>query len=402
MELKLNVEKLKSELSFRSSDRACSRRFSFCAASKAGGENNSSANLRSVVLVPFRTLVSYRFSYPFGRKGRVRDALRLNFRPVVGEQEEKLAMTPQITRQTSDATEGTAWFASRAEVEEWESKLGPDKIFWPAPLPFAAEVSGEGLVIWRCAEGCSAMWFSGGEPFFCRWLSASEGTAEELADWGQKYASSFGKNINKLKILDEDEISPEYITRSCETALMSSAGLESLDLSNRGADAALQTEAFFGAAFGITRALLILGSIFALSSLLLFAQASTGMDDFNNAPARIYKSIFGEYTSSPLSSSARKLRLVTGSGGANMTLDAALSNLSAAWKSDPSASRVMLDSIRYGAESTEVQGLADSMNSVQTLRDALAKNGFSVRIGDVQQVPSTGLRFNMTLTGARR
>ena len=38
-----------------------------------------------ILLVPFKTLVISPFSFPFGRKGRVRDALTLSFRPLLGE-----------------------------------------------------------------------------------------------------------------------------------------------------------------------------------------------------------------------------------------------------------------------------------------------------------------------------
>ena len=400
MGLKLNAEKLKSELSFRQLGRASARRYAFLAASDADAASDALGE-HKVVLIPFRTLVSYHFSYPFGRKSKVREALKLNFRPIIGEQEEHLALTPQITKQTQNSTEGTAWFAARAEVEEWEARLGSDKIFWPAQLPFAGEVSGTGLVIWRCARGCAAMWFDGGEPQFSRWLSAADGGADELADWVGKYAESLGKSITNVKIIDEAEASPEYLKRCCETALASAPGLESLDLSNRGANAAVQTEAFFSAAFALVRVLIALGAVLVLCALLLFARASSGRNDFDAAPSRIYKSVFGENSASPISAAARKLRLVTGSGdGAHLTLAATLANLAAAWKADQSAG-VTLDAIRYGVESTELQGLADNMNSVQALRDALTKNGFVVRIGDVQQVPSSGLRFNMTLKGAR-
>ena len=401
MGLKLNAEKIKSGLVSRSFGRASARRLVFLTVPEAC-QAVVPQGARAVVLVPFRTLVCYHFSYPFGRKGKVREALKLNFRPIIGDQEQHLTLTPQITRQTQNSTEGTAWFAAKAEVEEWEAKLGSDKVFWPAPLPFSGEAGDSVLVVWRCTEGCSAMWFEGGEPQLCRWLPASEGGAGELADWVKKYAAAFGKSVDKVNMIDEAEAAPEYLGHCCEAALASLPGLEALDLSNRGADAAVQTEAFFGAAFSLARALLALGSVFVLCSILLFFRAASGSGDFDAAPARIYSSIFGESTSSPISAAARKLRLVTGSGdGAHLSLAATLANFAAAWKADASAASITMDDLRYGVESTELQGLADNMNAIQALRDSLVKNGFSVRIGDVQQVPSSGLRFNMTLKGAR-
>ena len=83
-----------------------------------------------------------------------------------------------------------------------------------------------------------------------------------------------------------------------------------------------------------------------------------------------------------------------------MTLEQTLSNFSAAWKNCPEASNITMDSVRYGTERTEIQGLADGMTSIQALSGALEKNGFTSKVGDVQQVPGSGMRFSLTLTGA--
>ena len=61
-----------------------------------------------------------------------------------------------------------------------------------------------------------------------------------------------------------------------------------------------------------------------------------------------------------------------------------------------------LDSLRYGAERTEIQGLAGSMDSIQSLRDLLNRNGFTAKVGEVQQVPGSGMRFSISLTGAKQ
>ena len=42
---------------------------------------------RKVISVPLRTLSVSRFSFPFGRKVSVRDALELRFRPLLGAEE---------------------------------------------------------------------------------------------------------------------------------------------------------------------------------------------------------------------------------------------------------------------------------------------------------------------------
>jgi hypothetical protein len=64
------------------------------------------------LLAPFKTLVSYPFSIPFGRKGNVREALLLSFRPILGETEKGLFLVPQVTEQTANLTKGVAWLLS--------------------------------------------------------------------------------------------------------------------------------------------------------------------------------------------------------------------------------------------------------------------------------------------------
>ncbi len=84
-----------------------------------------------------------------------------------------------------------------------------------------------------------------------------------------------------------------------------------------------------------------------------------------------------------------------------MTFEQVLSNFSAAWKNANASSGIKIDAIRYGSERTEIQGLADSTTVIEAFRDALGRSGFSAKLGDVQQVPGSGLRFSISLAGVR-
>ena len=351
-----------------------------------------------ILLVPFKTLVISPFSFPFGRKGRVRDALTLSFRPLLGERESMLSIVPQITEQTSNLTRGTVWFAAKSEIEETESLAGDSFVFWPAPLAFAPERDECSLVLYCDAAGTSAMLFENREPFFYRWMPLCDGSADELADWMRSYASSVGKPVLETEIFRDTEDSEENLCVRQPLPHMLK-GFETFDLSNRGVDTAREMESFTAAASSAIKIFSVLGAIFALLSLALVLQTSLSMDIFTNAPSAIYKAAFGEESRSPVSSVSKKLRLVTGEG-VQMTLEQTLSNFSAAWKDCPENSKITMDSIRYGTERTEIQGIADGMASIQALSEALGRNGFSAKVGDVQQVPSSGMRFSLTLTGA--
>jgi hypothetical protein len=346
------------------------------------------------VLVPFRTLVAYPFSFPFGRKGRVRDALALNFRPVIGEKENELSLVPQIIEQRTNETNGIAWFASKKEIEDWEGEFGSGTVFWPEPYAFAGEVNGTGSVICASGSGCSGMLFRDGAPVIYRWLAKEDGDAEMLIEWLRKYSESKGIKNTAEKIIDVDSL--VNVQQYGDFVTATYPGLGALDLSNRAADTAEQMEQFISLGFKISKMLTVLGAVFLVLSLVLLIQNKMKSDSFAAAPPQIYKSAFGENSNSPLSSAYRKLRLLTGTG-AQMAFDQTLGNISAAWSAMPAGTQVKLDALRYGAERTEIQGLASSTGDIDKLRDALAANGFKAKNGDVQQVPGSGLRFTITL-----
>ena len=122
-------------------------------------------------------------------------------------------------------------------------------------------------------------------------------------------------------------------------------------------------------------------------------------DSFASAPSEIYSLALGEESRAPLTSVTRRLRAVSG-GGVQLSFDGVLSGVAAAWKQMPETMR--LDALRYGIERTELEGRAQNTGDVQALRDALSKNGFTVRLGDVQQIPGGGMRFSLHLSEGGR
>ncbi|MCD8234707.1 MAG: hypothetical protein LUC51_10065 [Cloacibacillus porcorum] len=58
--------------------------------------------------IPFRTATVFPFSFPFGRKVNLRSAITLTFRPILGEQESRLSLVPQVAEQRANLTRGAA------------------------------------------------------------------------------------------------------------------------------------------------------------------------------------------------------------------------------------------------------------------------------------------------------
>ncbi len=353
-----------------------------------------------VLLVPFKTLVSYPFSLPFGRKGKMCEALALKFRPMLGESEAFLSLVPQVIEQTSSRTCGIAWFVSKKEVDAWEERFGANFIFWPAPLAFIPENDSPSLVLYSDDSGTCGILFENKTPLIYRWIPHEEDDAESLGGWMDVYAESIGKKIASCDIYKASELTDETLQHFGVKALTAVPGLDSLSLSNEGADRAKEIESFLNKGYKAVKLTSLLGLFFLMLSVLFFAGALKTRESFETAPAGIYSILFGEESRNPLRSVNKQLKLLRGDG-AQMTFEQVLSNFSAAWKNANASSGIKIDAIRYGSERTEIQGLADSTTVIEAFRDALGRSGFSAKLGDVQQVPGSGLRFSISLAGVR-
>lgn len=354
--------------------------------------------------IPFRTTAVYPFSFPFGRKVNLKNAIALNFKPLLGERESSVSMIPQITDQRPNLTRGAAWFTSKDEIEEYEARLGGKALFMPAPMAFAAEVDGTGLIVWHENGGSAALWLEEYTPQLYRYVSDGEESPEGLAQWMRAYASSTGGEIapESVRIFEGGEISREELQKAAEASMEASPCAARLDFSNSGATLAEQYESFFNGAFHALKLLSAAGLFFLILASVLLAQNLYMRGSFAAAPGEIYRLATGDESRSPLSSITRELRALSG-GGVQLTLEGVLINIASAWEELPSASGVKLDAIRYGRERTEVEGNAPKTENIQQLRDVLSKNGFEVRLGDVQQIPGGGMRFSLYLTeGGRR
>lgn len=314
-------------------------------------------------------------------------------------------MIPQVTEQRANVTRGAAWFASKEEINTYEEKLGKNSVFIPAPAAFAAEVGGSGLIVWQEEELSCALWIKEDTPQMYRCVPTSDSSAEDLARWMRSYASASGEDIpdEKVRIFYAGDISEDEVNRAAAASFAASPSLARLDLSNRGASLAERYESFFNTAFRVLKAISAAGVLFLVLSLLIFAQNKYRATAFESAPSDVYRLAMGTTSSSPLSAITRELRMLSGTS-IGLTLDGTLANIASAWEELPQDNGTRLDALRFGTERIEIEGQAQKTNEIENLRDALAKNGFSVNLGDVQQIPSGGgaLRFSVVLTEGGR
>lgn len=370
--------------------------------SSLGGKANKSTQLdvAAIKLVHFRTLTVYPFSFPFGQKKKVLDALQLKFRPMTGSRENTLFFIPQIIYSEKKKSTGVAWLIAKSEVDIAEKKYGVNYSFWPAPLAFVPNEDGVRVVICKEGEEASAIYYNDKVPVIYRWANAGDGGAEYLSGWMKQYALSVGMSIDSSEIYDLELMSNEDISTKGMASVSLLNGLGDFDISNASADTAQAIEDFMAKARYTLKFCALSGAVVLILSLLLFVSVLGGRGVFRDAPKQIYSTVFAEEVQSPLSSANKRLRAVSGSGS-RITFEQTLSNLIAAWKSETAAKDIKLDSMRYGTDMTEIQGLAGNMDSIQLLQTSLNNNGFTAEIGEIQQVSGTGIRFSIVLTEAK-
>ena len=340
------------------------------------------------------------FSFPFGRRGSLREAIKFTFRPVLGALAEKLSMVPQITFQRSDLTRGAAWFVSKEEIEECEERFGKDIILLPAPAAFAAEMEGGGIAVWSSPSSSCAIWFDEGSvPRFYKYMPSSEGNAEELGEWMRRYASAEGADMppGSVRIFSEGSMTQEALCRAAAASFAASPSLSRLDLSKKGAAAAERCDVFSSACFAVLKSAAAAGVLFLVLSLVLLLQNGRLHASLEEAPRGICGAVLGTNEGNPLAYTAKRLSMLSG-GYSRSSLERTLADLAAAFEELPDKKAVRIDSLRYGLERTEIEGTASKTEDIQKLRDALGRKGFSAKTGGVQQIPGGGMRFTLALS----
>lgn len=352
---------------------------------------------RKVVLVPLHTLAAFPFSFPFGKKVSVRNALELRFRPLLGTQESKINVVPQITHQKANETTGVAWFVSQEETEEFERKYA-DCALWPAPFAFASRVNGDGVVVCDYDDGCCGVLFAQREAKLYRWMPKDCGSAEILSEELAAYGKRNFETEPEICIVEpEKDISLQEIgDRTLE--LLPYA--YSFNLSSVNVSAKAENDKFIDKMLRFGQLMTLFGAIFFVASFVLLGVNVAFRSSFANAPSHIYETVLGESSESPLSSVSQKLRAVNAEGNAEESFKTHVNRISSVWKE--LSTRPVFDEMRYSAERIEITGTAADASEVDALQKALSNNGYKAVTENAQQLTKAGMRFTISLTGGKK
>jgi hypothetical protein len=355
-----------------------------------------------VLLHPFKNLSAHEFSFPFQGMSKVRDALKIQFRPLLGEAVEKIGFIPFFAGVSKKTSSGCV-FLSRGDELDLERAAAPANcIVWPAPLAFAGEVGPNGLIIWHDGANVTSVWLKDWIPVSYRTMPLDGASPEDEEARAVEYIVQAGGSIDKTLIVDASDVSERDLQACGMKTLAACPAYSQLDLSGKGTNLQEIYERKAAAILKCANAALVAGLVFLLAACgVYFMQSPLAASDGENAAA-LYETAFGEKSMQPLASAAQRLRAAR-EGKRHDTLASMLRDLSSLWERLGGEPGMAIETLRYGSDSTDMLGSAESNESIGRMRAILEELGYATRTDNIQAIPGGGMRFNMNVSkgGAR-
>ena len=353
-----------------------------------------------ILLYPFRNMSLQGFSFPFSALSKVRDAIKIRLKPLLGSGSDDVAVIPFFVNVGKKASSGSVCLLFGSETKEAEESIfGEDKnyLVWPAVFAFAGETGGSGVIVWTDEELISSVWIDEWTPLFCKTAEVSESTPEAEEEFMLSYISAQGKSVDKAVRLYKKDMTDADIQSCGARTLELCPAYEKLDLSGKGTnllEVRERTVALLGRA---GRTLLLTGSLVLLLVLGLYLQSSSLADQSASLSGDLYKTSFGESSQQPLSSAKAKLSAIKDPKKA-ATLSQTMADITKIWDNIGVSGDIYIDLMKYSAEKTDVIGTAKNSDAIQRLRSQLEKHNYSAKTDNIQKIQSGELRFNMTIT----
>lgn len=347
----------------------------------------------NTALMIFRTLSVRPFSYPFSSPVKVREAVTMELRSMVGDGALTFAAVPFFISREKNRSSGSSFIVSEEEIIKCERELPDGTAMIPAPMAFVSEVQGNGLIV--CIKnGLSGIYFKDNVIEAARWMS--EGTSpESMILWFKEYARSQGNEISKVSVKHMDSLTEDEVKTSLSESEKLYSQLEDFSISVSAAKNSARKDALMTYALAISKTLMITGAIFIFCSLALLMQCLNSKDTFTSLPSAVYIKAFGEPSSAPLRTALKKAREIVDSGP-SLNFKQLVGDISSA-AGQNGLSSVHLDSLRYGRERSEIQGETEDAHTAELFRDGLTALGYEAKITDIRQIPGSGMRFAISL-----
>lgn len=351
-----------------------------------------------VFLRSYSNLAVRGFHFPFSGISRIREALKLSFRPLLGNASQQVSLIPFFAKNDRRSSDGCAFLLFGGEIEDKSlSSAARNDLIWPLPVVFAGRIGGAGLIVVTDGDISSALWMDDWVPKYYATMRTSESSSEELVRSAQMYAVSLGNEITEICNIDIADLSDDEIQAAGDQTMRAHPQMASLDLSNKGMDMLEMRERIISSLTWFGRAMAATGALMLMMIGALWFHHTSLLDRADGSTRQVYQKAFGEQSSQPLSSARAKLRAVSSGEARDISLLEISRSFSSAWDILGASPDIVMDSVRYGPENIDITGTSAGNEQIQRLRSILDEDGYTVRVDNIQRIPNGDLRFNMSI-----
>jgi hypothetical protein len=352
------------------------------------------------MLYPFRNLAAHEFTLPFYGISKARDALKIRFRPLLGEGADDVVFIPFFTEIGKKSSSGALFLLHEedAAIAEHEiSSVSEQCLVWPTPLVFTGEVGPDGLIIWSGSECVTSVWIKNWTPVLYRTVP-SEGTTPEAEETvALEFIKHAGGTVSKTLLVDSNDVSFGDIQECGARTIARCPAYRSLDLSGRGTNVREEKERIYGVISRTARAALVFGAMFLMVLFGIYTRQSAVLSAYGDNPSAVYEAVFEERSMQPVTSALSKLRAAE-AGGTPDTISSLLADISSLYEKSGIAEDITLETLRYGSDGTDVMGTAKNNEAIQKFRGAMEEIGYTPRTDSIQAIPGGNMRFNMNIS----
>lgn len=371
-------------------------------------QESRSADLsgRCVFLRTYENISVQSFQFPFSGISRVKEALRIYFRPLLGDASRDVTIVPFFAKTEKKSSSGCVFLMfGGAELDDETSAVlerNEQSIVWPTPMVFASAVEGSGLVIWSDEDMVSSLWFDKWVPKFYATAPRDGTDIQSVKDAAASFAASLDRTIDRYYEADIDSLTPQDIQSMGERTIAAYPAYTTIDMSNRGSSLLEMREKLYTSLLRFGRVIAASGIVLLIAVLAILFQQGSILDAGASSAEEIYFRTFGERSKQPVNSARAKVRSLSTKDDTDIPLTEIVKCLAFAWDEMKDVEGISLENLRYGAENTDIVGTSENNEAIQRLRSAIESEGFSPRIDNIQRIPNGALRFNMSITRGGR
>jgi len=363
------------------------------ASSKRVKYNISLAAFKSVAIMPF--------AFPFNNISRAREALKLQTLPYATAG--KMELFPVVIKKTPRSCSGVALHLPASELENFPTPSPQaENVVWPAPLPLAAKVGGEGITFWVDEDNICSMLWRDGVPAFYRWKSRADTTIEAEYAWYERYCKSKGEEFGDVFTLDATN--PSQMAEFQDIAKESMAlfpWIGGVNMSRRALDSAVVLERTVNSLSKVACWFLIIGLLFLTGNALRLYEARRNTNQLRTRTVELYRSVFEPNRvgsiPDPIGLARFHVHNARGDFSEGRSITEMFYDLGEIFEQNPDMG-ITVDVARYDSNGVIYTGTAPDMETVHRFRGAWAERVYSANIGNLSIVPGgSGYRFDLSV-----